>query len=186
MTHLLPAGYAAWLADLKARIRGTRLRAALAAARPDPAILQQVVGKLPWGQNIALLAVKNPAARLWYAEATPEHGWSRPVRATQIDTKAHARQGKAPTNFAWVLPPGTCDLASRCWPPPCRRNWPRRFARRRRSRPACCPTPAATMREGRCPSAARRLCPRRTAGASGRGLLRSSALGMGVHLFRWP
>jgi len=118
-----PAGYAAWLADLKTRIRETRLRVAFAvnseliglysqigrdirdrqaahgwgakvvdrlaadlraefpdsrgfspanlrymrafaAAWPDPAILQRVVGKLPWGQNIALLAVKDPAARL--------------------------------------------------------------------------------------------------------------------------
>jgi len=115
----IPAGYAAWRADLKTRIRATRLRAALAvnsalislswqigrdirdrqaahgwgakgvdrlavdlraefpdsrgfssanlrsmrafaAAWPDPAILQRVVGKLPWGQNIALLAVKDP------------------------------------------------------------------------------------------------------------------------------
>jgi predicted nuclease of restriction endonuclease-like (RecB) superfamily len=165
-----PAGYAVWLADLKARIRETRLRAALAVnselislywqigrdirerqathgwgakvvdrlaadlraefpdsrgfssanlrymrafakAWPDPAILQRVVGKLPWGQNIALLAVKDPAARLWYAQAALEHGWSRPVLATQIDTKAHARQGKALTNFARVLPPETSDLA---------------------------------------------------------------------------
>jgi predicted nuclease of restriction endonuclease-like (RecB) superfamily len=165
-----PAGYAAWLADLKARIRETRLRAALAVnseliglywqigrdirerqaahgwgakvvdrlaadlrtefpdsrgfsaanlrymrafatAWRDPSILQRVVGKLPWGQNIALLAVKDPAARLWYAEAALEHGWSRPVLAAQIDTQAHARQGKALTNFARVLPPETSDLA---------------------------------------------------------------------------
>jgi predicted nuclease of restriction endonuclease-like (RecB) superfamily len=166
----MPAGYATWLADLKARIRETRLRAALAVnseliclywrigrdirnrqtehgwgakvvdrlaadlrakfpdsrgfssanlrymrafadAWPDPAILQRVVGKLPWGQNIELLAVKDPAARLWYAEAALEHGWSRPVLTAQIDTQAHARQGKALTNFARVLPPVTSDLA---------------------------------------------------------------------------
>jgi predicted nuclease of restriction endonuclease-like (RecB) superfamily len=82
-----------------------------AAAWPDPAILQRVVGKLPWSQNIALLAVKDPDARLWYAEAALEHGWSRPVLAAQIDTKAHARQGKALTNFARVLPPEISDLA---------------------------------------------------------------------------
>jgi predicted nuclease of restriction endonuclease-like (RecB) superfamily len=165
-----PAGYAAWLADLKARIRETRLRAAFAvnselislywqigrdirdrqathgwgakvvdrlaadlrtefpdshgfssanlrymrafaAAWPDPPILQRVVGKLPWGQNITLLAVKDPAARLWYAEAALDHGWSRSVLAAQIDTQAHARQGQALTNFARVLPPETSDLA---------------------------------------------------------------------------
>ena len=84
---------------------------AFAAAWPDPAILQRVVGKLPWGQNIELLAVKDPAARLWYAEAALEHGWSRPVLTAQIGTQAHARQGQALTNFSRVLPPETSDLA---------------------------------------------------------------------------
>ena len=88
-----------------------RYMRAFAEAWPDPAILQRVVGKLPWGQNIELLAVKDPAVRLWYAEAALEHGWSRPVLAAQIDTEAHARQGKAVTNFARVLPPETSDLA---------------------------------------------------------------------------
>jgi predicted nuclease of restriction endonuclease-like (RecB) superfamily len=88
-----------------------RYMRAFADAWPDPAILQRVVGKLPWGQNIELLAVKDSAARLWYAEAALEHGWSRPVLAAQIDTQAHARQGKALTNFARVLPPATSDLA---------------------------------------------------------------------------
>ncbi len=52
---------------------------AFAEAWPDPSICQWVVGKLPWGPNIELLSVKDPAARLWYAEATIEHGWSRTV-----------------------------------------------------------------------------------------------------------
>jgi predicted nuclease of restriction endonuclease-like (RecB) superfamily len=166
----VPAGYPAWLAELKARIRGTRLRTALAVngeliglywqigrdilqrqaqdgwgskvvdrlatdlraefpdargfssanlrymrafaeAWPDPALLQRVVGRLPWGQNIELLAVKDPGARLWYAEATLAHGWSRPVLAVQIETLLHERQGQAVTNFDRVLPPETSDLA---------------------------------------------------------------------------
>ena len=165
-----PAGYAAWLSDLKARIRETRLRAALAVnselialywrigrdildrqardgwgakvvdrlaadlrtefpesrgfssanlrymrafaeAWPDAAILQRVVGKLPWGQNIALLGVKDPGARLWYAEAALAEGWSRPVLVVQIDTRLRERQGQAVTNFDRVLPPETSDLA---------------------------------------------------------------------------
>ena len=133
-----PAGYNAWLAELKNRIREARLRASLAVnaeliglywrigrdilerqerdgwgarvverlavdllaafpqmkgfsranllymrafaeAWPDPQIVQRVVGRLPWGQNIELLTkLKEPAIRLWYAEATLEHGWSRP------------------------------------------------------------------------------------------------------------
>lgn len=84
---------------------------AFAEAWPDPAIVQRVVGRLPWGQNIELLSVKDSAARLWYAEATLENGWSRPILAIQIDTKAAARQGQALTNFTRALPPETSDLA---------------------------------------------------------------------------
>ena len=165
-----PAGYTVWLAELKTRIRETRLRAALAVnseliglywrigrdildrqardgwgakvvdrlaadlraefpdsrgfsranvlymrafaeAWPDPEIVQRVVGQLPWGQNIELLGIKDPAARLWYAEAALAHGWSRPVLTTQIDTRLRDRQGQAVTNFERVLPPETSDLA---------------------------------------------------------------------------
>lgn len=84
---------------------------AFAEAWPEEEIVQRVVGRLPWGQNIELLGVKDPATRRWYAEAALEHGWSRPVLATQIDTQLYARQGQAVTNFARVLPPETLDLA---------------------------------------------------------------------------
>ena len=164
------ADYAAWLGELKSRIRDARLRAALAVntelttlywqigrdildrqfqhgwgakvvdqlardlraefpgsrgfsstnlrymrsfaeAWPDLSICQRVVGKLPWGQNIELLRVKEPGNRLWYAEATLFNGWSRPVLAAQIDTRLHARQGRAVTNFERALPPEMSDLA---------------------------------------------------------------------------
>src|ERR1700733_6152105 len=84
---------------------------AFAEAWSEEEIVQRVVGRLPWGQNIELLGVKDPATRRWYAEAALEHGWSRPVLATQIDTQLYARQGQAVTNFARVLPPETSDLA---------------------------------------------------------------------------
>ena len=165
-----PEGYAAWLGDLKGRIRAARLRTALhvntelvtlywqigrdilerqstkgwggrvveqlardlraefpdsrgfsranllymrafADAWPDQQIVQQVVGRLPWGQNIELLGVKDPTARLWYAEAAVAQGWSRSVLGIQIDTRLHERQGQAVTNFAQALPPETSDLA---------------------------------------------------------------------------
>jgi predicted nuclease of restriction endonuclease-like (RecB) superfamily len=147
----MPAGYGDWLAEMKTRIRETRLRASLsvnaeliglywrigrdilerqerhgwgasranllymrsfAEAWPDPGIVQRVVGRLPWGQNIELLAkLKDPADRLWYAEATLEHGWSRPVLAAQIQTRLRDRQGQAITNFGRALPPAASDLA---------------------------------------------------------------------------
>jgi predicted nuclease of restriction endonuclease-like (RecB) superfamily len=67
---------------------------------------------LPWTQNIELLAkLKDPEDRLWYAEATLEHGRSGPVLAAQIQTRLRDRQGQAVTNFGNVLPPAASDLA---------------------------------------------------------------------------
>ncbi len=64
------------------------------------------------GQNVELLArLKDPAARLWYAEATLEHGWSRPVLAAQIETRLRDRQGQAVTNFGRTPPPPDSDMA---------------------------------------------------------------------------
>lgn len=88
-----------------------RYMRSFAAAWPEAAICQRVVGRLPWGQNIELLRIKDSEIRLWYAEATLSNGWSRPVLAAQIDTGLHTRQGKAITNFERALPPETSDLA---------------------------------------------------------------------------
>ena len=88
-----------------------RYMRAFADAWPDPEVLQRIVGKLPWGQNIELLRIKDGSARLWYAEAAIEHGWSRPVLAMQIDSSLRDRQGHAVTNFGRVLPSETSDLA---------------------------------------------------------------------------
>lgn len=49
--------------------------------------------------------------RLWYAEKSLEHGWSRSVLTMQIETAAHARAGNAVTHFADRLPPPQSDLA---------------------------------------------------------------------------
>jgi predicted nuclease of restriction endonuclease-like (RecB) superfamily len=106
--------------DLRAEFPGMRgfsranllYMRAFAEAWPDPEFVQRVVGQLPWGQNIELLTkLKEPAARLWYAQATLEHGWSRPVLAHQIGTRLKERQGQAVTNFARTLPPPESDLA---------------------------------------------------------------------------
>ena len=106
--------------DLRAEFTGARgysranllYMRAFAEAWPDPEIVQRVVGRLPWGQNIELLTkLKDPESRLWYAEAAIEHGWSRPVLAMQIQTRLREREGKAVTNFAGVLPPPESDLA---------------------------------------------------------------------------
>ena len=41
----------------------------------------------PWGHNVRLLElIKNPEERLWYAEQTIVHGWSRNILVMQIET----------------------------------------------------------------------------------------------------
>lgn len=70
------------------------------------------MASLPWGHNLLLLTkLKDRETRLWYAEATLRHGWSRAVLTVQIETQAHKRTGKALTNFAQTLPPPQSDLA---------------------------------------------------------------------------
>ena len=85
---------------------------AFAAAYPDEAIVQQVAGQIPWFHNVVLVEkVKDSAARLWYAQKTVEHGWSRAVLVHQIEGGLYKRQGKAVTNFAVALPSPQSDLA---------------------------------------------------------------------------
>jgi predicted nuclease of restriction endonuclease-like (RecB) superfamily len=85
---------------------------AFARAWPDEQISQQAVAKLPWGHNIVLLQkLDEPAIRLWYAQKAVEHGWSRNVMVLQIESRLHAREGKAITNFDRTLPAPLSDLA---------------------------------------------------------------------------
>lgn len=92
--------------------RNLRYMRAFAEAWPDPAIMQQVVARLPWGHNVRLLeAVKAPAERIWYARQAIEHGWSRNVLVAQIDSDLFARQGRALTNFSRTLPSPQSELA---------------------------------------------------------------------------
>lgn len=96
-------------------------------AYPSPGeVLQQAVAKvqealapadhsllwlIPWGHHAILIAkVKDLAVRRWYMEQTLANGWSRNILALQIDGQAHARQGKAVSNFAAVLPAAQSDL----------------------------------------------------------------------------
>ncbi|MCC6334282.1 MAG: DUF1016 family protein [Myxococcales bacterium] len=83
-----------------------------AEAWPDFADRQRTVGVLPWGQNVTLLTrLKNRDERLAYAQATLEHGWSRPVLEHHIDLRTVERRGKAVTNFEHTLPKPQSDLA---------------------------------------------------------------------------
>jgi len=85
---------------------------AFAEAWPDEAIVQQLVGQIPWGHNVRLLdLVKTSEERLWYVQAAIANGWSRNVLIHQIDSGLFKRQGKAITNFRKTLPSPQSELA---------------------------------------------------------------------------
>jgi predicted nuclease of restriction endonuclease-like (RecB) superfamily len=85
---------------------------AFAQAWPEEAIVQQLVGQLPWGHNLVLLTkLKTNQQRLSYAQRAAEHGWSRNMLAIHIERKLIEREGKAVTNFEMQLPKPQSDLA---------------------------------------------------------------------------
>jgi predicted nuclease of restriction endonuclease-like (RecB) superfamily len=55
----------------------------------------QAVSPLPWGHNVVLLQkLKDPDARLWYAQAAFEQGWSRNIVS---QARRQTRYPKEPT-----------------------------------------------------------------------------------------
>lgn len=84
---------------------------ALAATWPDQAIVQQAVGRLPWGQVTVLLKLADPADRDWYADQAALGGWSRKVLEHHIATKLRSRAGAAANNFPAHLDPQDADQA---------------------------------------------------------------------------
>ena len=81
--------------------------------------MQRCVAQLPWRHNIALLEkLTTSEHRLWYAAKSLEHGWSRNILATQIETQAHLRFGKSQNNFINTLPPVDSDMAIQAFKDP--------------------------------------------------------------------
>ena len=54
--------------------------------------------------------VKDRTTRFWYMQQTLTNGWSRNILLAMIQSKAHARQGQAITNFERLLPSPQSDL----------------------------------------------------------------------------
>jgi predicted nuclease of restriction endonuclease-like (RecB) superfamily len=99
--------------------RNLKYMRAFASAWPDAAIVQRVVARLPWRQNIALLErLDAPETRLWYAEQALQQGWSQPILRLHIDNRAHERHGKAISNFPETLPPSDSDMARQVFKDP--------------------------------------------------------------------
>lgn len=85
---------------------------AFAEAWPEPSIVQQAVGQLPWGHNLVLLSkLKTSEQRLVYAQRAIEHGWSRNVLTHHIERRLLEREGQALSNFDALLPHPNSDLA---------------------------------------------------------------------------
>jgi predicted nuclease of restriction endonuclease-like (RecB) superfamily len=60
---------------------------------------------ISWASNVALMEkVKDCNIRQWYMERIIEQGWTFDHLISMIKTDAHARQGRAMTNFADRLP----------------------------------------------------------------------------------
>lgn len=92
--------------------RNLKYMRAFAVAWPDRSIVQGPLAQITWYQNLTLLErLRDAQARLWYARAAAQHGWSRDVLAVQIAKRAHARHGKTVNNFRQTLPPADSDLA---------------------------------------------------------------------------
>jgi len=67
---------------------------------------------VPWAHHVVIMEkLKDLPTRRWYMEQTLANGWSRNVLALQIDARAHARHGRAASNFAALLPAPQSDLA---------------------------------------------------------------------------
>lgn len=87
----------------------------------QPAILLDdlPIFNIPWWHNIILLTkLKNNEERLWYAQKSIEHGWSRNVLEMQIESNLHHRAGKAVTNFGRTLPVPRSDMAQQSFKDP--------------------------------------------------------------------
>jgi predicted nuclease of restriction endonuclease-like (RecB) superfamily len=92
--------------------RNLQYMRALAEAYPDEQIVLRVIAQIPWGHNQSLLNKLNTQEeRLWYAQKSVEHGWSRNILEIQIETNLLGRQGEATINFKRTLPPQESDLS---------------------------------------------------------------------------
>lgn len=76
--------------------------------------LQQLVGEIPWGQNLLILSkVKEDNAKLYYLKATHEYGWTRDILRMQINSQHYERQvlAKKQHNFHATLPKHLAEQA---------------------------------------------------------------------------
>lgn len=77
-------------------------------------LVREIVSAVPWGHHAnALAKLSDPAARIWYIQATTRLGWTRNVLLNQIKAGAYerARTEKKTHNFDLALPEHMADQA---------------------------------------------------------------------------
>ena len=84
---------------------------ALAEAWPSTGILQRVIAKLPWGQNIELLDKLTNSDPPVVREGRHRTRLEPPDPRSPIETRLHERDGRSINNFAETLPPVQSDMA---------------------------------------------------------------------------
>ena len=89
----------------------TQIAPASKVTQPVALLQESVFWTVPWAHHVILIEkIKDISTRRWYMEQTLANGWSRNILALQIDAQAHARHGKAVSNFAAMLPAPQSDL----------------------------------------------------------------------------
>jgi predicted nuclease of restriction endonuclease-like (RecB) superfamily len=86
---------------------------------PEKEFVQATLAQISWYHNLALMEkLPDRDERIWYAQKTIEHGWSRSVLVFQIESSLHKRMGKTANNFAVALPPQDSDMANQIFKDP--------------------------------------------------------------------
>ncbi len=88
------------------------LSASAKVPQPVAQLSEPLLWSVPWAHHVILMdKVPELSTRRWYMEQALANGWSRNLLALQIDAGAHARHGKALSNFSALLPAPQSDLA---------------------------------------------------------------------------
>ncbi len=98
--------------------RNLRRMVKFAQAFPDAEIVTTLSAKLSWSHLVAIVALKTPQARQFYARQAAHDGWSVRELAQQIDRKAFERSEIANAQAPATLLPATGQAPSQVFKDP--------------------------------------------------------------------
>lgn len=82
----------------------------------DKPNLQQLVGEIPWSQNLLILSkVKDDSEKLYYLSVVKEQAWTRETLREQINSRAYQRHilSEKHNNFKTTLPQNLAEQAQK-------------------------------------------------------------------------